>query len=92
MLKDKPSEIDDIDSKIASLLSQRHICVREIGKHKRQHEIKIKDENREAYVLERVSKYAGDEGAAGFIRAIYQNILEWSRKAQAGEDKENHLE
>jgi chorismate mutase len=76
------SEIDDIDLKVATLLSRRHEVVVEIGKQKHVLGVQVHDDQRERYVLDRVSAQGHDSDAARFIRDVYQRILSGSRAAQ----------
>ena len=77
------AEIDDIDLKIASLLSRRHGIVVEIGKQKHVLGKKVFDDERERFVLNRVTAQAQDAKGARFIQDVYERILQGSRDAQA---------
>jgi chorismate mutase len=76
------AEIDDIDLKVATLLSRRHEIVVEIGKQKHVLGVQVHDDQRERFVLDRVSAQGHDGEAARFIVDVYQRILSGSRAAQ----------
>jgi len=76
------SEIDEIDRKIAALLTRRHEISVNIGKQKQSLGVQVLDDARERYVLDRVTSQARDSNGADFIRQVYQSILQGSRAAQ----------
>jgi monofunctional chorismate mutase len=77
------TEIDEIDSQIATLLSRRHEVVIEIGKLKHATGVQVYDDTRERFVLERVAAKGHDAKCAQFIKDIYKHIMAGSRAVQA---------
>ena len=82
-LRELRSEIDDIDLKIAKLLSRRYEIVVEIGKQKHVLGKQVHDDEREKFVLDRVTAEGHDEKGARFIHDVYERILQGSRAAQS---------
>lgn len=76
-MKDYRDQIDKIDKKIQNLLNQRFSYCREIGIFKFQKNLPLRDEAREAEILDGIAgKYQKE------IRDVYEVILEKSRNLQ----------
>ncbi len=74
-------KIDEIDSRIVSLLEERLKIAMEVGKYKRERGIKIEDTSREREVLRRVESLA--KGLKkDFLEDIYKRIILESKRAQ----------
>lgn len=83
-LHDIRARIDDLDRKILSLLDRRMELAQRSAKLKRT----VRDEEREAQVLDRVGRWA--EGhqrrlRRDFIRALYVEIMKEGRRIQETE-------
>ncbi len=79
-LPDSRSKIDDIDVRIALLLSERIKLVKEIGVEKKRLGIAIIDQNREHTVLQNIENTSRNQGLnqaeMRAIRSIYKKIME----------------
>lgn len=80
-LKRLRGEIDRVDAQLVELLNERLRLVDEIGAVKRALALPVRDEKREAELLERVRALAG--GNAVEAEAVYQMILLISRERQS---------
>jgi len=68
------SEIDGIDRKLKILLSKREKLVKNIGKLKKLHNLKIKDKTREKKILKNIK--------SPFIKKTFKTILSASKSLQ----------
>ena len=64
-------EINRIDAEMARLFEQRMQAAQLVAQHKAEHDLPIKDEAREAALIDRNSSYIEDDA----IRAYYQRFL-----------------
>ncbi len=74
--------IDEIDSRIVSLLSSRMEAATRTGRIKEKAGLPTLDRAREAEVLDRVETLAGENLDRAFLRRIYTEIIAASRSAQ----------
>lgn len=80
-LKDFRIQLDEIDAQLVALFCRRMEISRQIGAYKRGKGLPVRDEAREALLLDRVAALAG-EADADAARALYGTILEQSRAVQ----------
>lgn len=80
-LKDIRTEIDKIDTELASLLAQRLALSREVASSKRESGKAVRDTQREEQILRRVCELAGEENAP-YVKEIYTEIMRQSRALQ----------
>lgn len=78
-------EIDKIDDDIISNLINRINLARELGKLKARNRLKIHDPEREEFVLNRLSKAAGDLLTKDDLKKIYQAIFILSQNIESKE-------
>ncbi len=83
MLDEYRKEIDEIDKKILSLLGKRVALFKKIGLLKRQQQLPIKDNEREAKKLIELTTQAQKLGInASFINDIWKRIFQESYKIE----------
>ena len=68
-------EIDLIDGEIALLLKRRFAVVKKLGEFKQEHNLPVKDAERELQVLNKVSSVFDDEGEKRAVKDIYSCIM-----------------
>ncbi len=73
--------IDQLDQQITALLVQRMAVTKDVAAYKKEHGLPIFVPEREQAVLEKVSALSGEEYAP-YIRAIYQSMMDESKKHQ----------
>ena len=74
--------IDEIDTKLAELLSERSRCVIEIGKIKREHQLPVYDPEREKQILERVTRNNRGPLEDEALRRLFERIIDESRRVE----------
>ena len=79
-LQEYRAQIDAIDDQITDLLKRRFDLSQKIGEYKKQNGIPVCDKTREEEILARAGGKSGDLAAP--VTAVYQTILEQSKKAQ----------
>jgi len=83
-LDDLRNKIDDTDSEIIKLLSERMEIVKEIGKIKKEQGLKIDQPDREASILGlRLSKAEEFGLNQTFVVKLYEVIFEEAKKLQS---------
>lgn len=83
MLAQYRKEIDQIDKKILTLLSERVALFKKIGRLKRQQQLPIKDNERETEKLIKLTKQAAKlEINVLFINDIWKRIFQESYKIE----------
>lgn len=80
-LEDYRHEIDKLDKEIIKKMQERMAVAEKIGKYKSQHNLPIKDGNRERKKLEEISDIS-DEGMESYNRILYNTIMEMSSDYQ----------
>jgi len=76
-------KIDKIDDKIINLLSERLKYAIDISKYKKQNNIKIKQENREKQIFDRIEKLAEQKNiSVFFVKKLYRQIIDETVKAE----------
>ena len=75
------ARIDAIDDQITDLLKRRFALSQKIGEYKQQNGIAVYDKTREEAILSRAADGASDLAAP--VTAVYQTILEQSKKIQS---------
>ena len=73
-------EIDAVDDQLVTLLKARFDLSRAIGEEKKKKSLPVYDPEREGLLLSRLEKQAAPYG--GEVRALYERIMELSRKLQ----------
>lgn len=74
-------KIDEIDTKIQQLLVQRFSYTKQIGQYKKEHQMPILNEKREAYIYDKIdATFPSDD--AQIVKKIYKEIMKESRKQQ----------
>jgi chorismate mutase len=74
--------IDEIDTKLAELLSERSRCVIEIGKIKREHQLPVYDPEREKQIFERVTQNNRGPLEDEALRRLFERIIDESRRVE----------
>jgi chorismate mutase len=74
--------IDEIDTKLAELLSERSRCVIEIGKIKREHQLPVYDPEREKQIFERVTRNNRGPLEDEALRRLFERIIDESRRVE----------
>ena len=79
--------IDEIDSQLNRLLNARSACALEIGRVKRQVGLPVYSPEREAAILERVSRECPGPLDGTAVRRVFERIIDESRRLErlAGE-------
>lgn len=73
-------EIDAVDDELVALLKARFDLSRAIGEEKKKKGLPVYDARREEALLSRLEEAATPYG--GEVRALYERIMELSRKLQ----------
>jgi len=81
-LIDLRGKIEKTDEKIAELLIERFILVKNIGKIKEKNGIPVHHKNRGEELLNNVLKKTKNTIIKGFMKKIFQFIFKQSRKIQ----------
>ena len=74
--------IDDIDTRLAELLSERSRCVIEIGRIKRQKDLPVYDPEREKEIFERITRENQGPLENDALRRLFERILDESRRVE----------
>jgi chorismate mutase len=74
--------IDEIDSEIVRLLSERTRCALEIGRIKRELGAPVYDPERERQIVERVIRANAGPLGEEALRRLYERVLDESRRAE----------
>ena len=74
--------IDDIDTRLAELLSERSRCVIEIGRIKRQKDLPVYDPEREKEIFERIARENRGPLENDALRRLFERILDESRRVE----------
>lgn len=82
MLSIQRTKIDAIDRELVRLLEERMNVVAEVAQIKREHQLPILDEAREARVIERVTSYLADDAYNEIVAELYRHIMRLSREYQ----------
>ena len=86
-IRELREQIDGIDRELVSLYCRRMETAREIGRYKQANNLPVLDQAREQELLDKVAELAGPENEQG-IRALYQLLLEQSRRRQEQDRQE----
>ena len=82
-LEDFRSIIDDIDSKLLSLLAKRQEMIKQVGEFKLEQNIPVLDKAREDYLHKYHQKLSVKYNLSfDFIQDLFAMIMEHSRKTQ----------
>ena len=73
--------IDALDKEITALLVKRMEVTRDVAAYKKANDLPVYHPEREKKVISKVSALAGEEYAP-YIAAIYQNMMDESKKYQ----------
>jgi chorismate mutase-like protein len=79
--------IDDIDSKILDLVSERVKVVLAVGDYKRARSMAAYDPERERQMLERLCARAQSPLDAETVRRIFERLIDESRRIEQGHIK-----
>lgn len=80
-LEDFRVELDRVDEKLISLLSERFKITREVGKYKREHNLSALDESRENLIYKKLEREALEYNIdSSMLKAIWKNIMTQSKK------------
>ena len=74
--------IDEIDTQLAELLSERSSCVIEIGKIKRKRDLPVYDPEREREILSRVTRDNRGPLDNEALKRLFEKILDESRRVE----------
>lgn len=85
-IEDLRNEIDDIDRKVAKLLSERILVAQKIGSIKKAENISVLNIDREIDVLDNVRKaaddFSSDEQITDAVERIYLSVITLTRRLQ----------
>ena len=81
-LSELRTQIDEIDSKIVALFSERMNIAANIAEYKRQNDLPVLDSKREQEKLQALAALA-PEGMEDYTKALYERIFELSREHQS---------
>ena len=81
-LKKLRKEIDDIDSKILSLIEQRMKVVCEVGDLKKDLEISVEDLNREKEIIQRLTSNSSKNLTEKQLIRIFSAVFKSSKQIQ----------
>ena len=81
-INDWRNRIDEIDTQLAELLSERSRCVIEIGKIKRQQHLPVYDPQREKGIFERIMKNNRGPLENEALKRLFERILDESRRVE----------
>lgn len=87
-LKEDRKILDEIDSKIISLLENRMEIVKEVGSYKLKNNLNIEDKNREKFIIEKLEKAINPE-FKNIVEPIYSEIFKESKKLTSKIKDEN---
>ena len=73
--------IDSLDQEITALLVKRMEVTRDVAAYKKANDLPVYHPEREKAVIAKVSQLAGEDYAP-YIAAIYQNMMDESKKYQ----------
>jgi len=77
------SEIDILDVQIISLLGKRFELARQIGREKKKMRLRVLDQKRESFILEKNTKLAEKEKLSkNFIEQLFRLIFAESKSEQ----------
>lgn len=76
-------EIDKIDAELVPLLKKRMLCSLKVAEIKREQNLPILNEKREAEIIDAVTEKGGEFGS--YIASIYREIMGVSKEAQQAE-------
>ena len=82
--------IDALDKEITALLVKRMEVTRDVAAYKKANDLPVYHPEREKAVISKVSALAGEEYAP-YIAAIYQNMMDESKKYQEKWLEENEV-
>ena len=86
-IRELREQMDGIDRELVALYCRRMETAREIGHYKQANNLPVLDQAREQQLLDKVAELAGPENEQG-IRALYQLLLEQSRRRQEQDRQE----
>jgi chorismate mutase len=81
-IADWRKRIDEIDTQLAELLSERSSCVIEIGKIKRKRDLPVYDPEREREILSRVTRDNRGPLDNEALKRLFERILDESRRVE----------
>ena len=81
-INDWRNRIDEIDTQLAELLSERSRCVIEIGKIKRQQHLPVYDPQREKEIFERIMRNNRGPLENAALKRLFERILDESRRVE----------
>ena len=81
-IADWRKRIDEIDTQLAELLSERSSCVIEIGKIKRKRDLPVYDPEREKEILSRVTRDNQGPLDNEALKRLFERILDESRRVE----------
>ncbi len=76
------NRIDEIDTQLTELFSERSQCVIEIGKIKRQQHLPVYDPQREKEIFDRIMKSNRGPLENEALKRLFERILDESRRVE----------
>lgn len=76
------NRIDEIDTQLTELFSERSRCVIEIGKIKRQQHLPVYDPQREKEIFDRIMKSNRGPLENEALKRLFERILDESRRVE----------
>jgi len=83
-------QIDAIDAQLLDLLNRRAEISLELGRHKREAGLGIRDAQREEQILTRARELSSGPLDAKAVERLFRTILDESRRAQSHQAQSNH--
>jgi chorismate mutase len=81
-IADWRKRIDEIDTQLAELFSERSSCVIEIGKIKRKRDLPVYDPEREREILSRITRDNRGPLDNEALKRLFERILDESRRVE----------
>ncbi len=81
-LEEMRNQIDQIDKQIVTLFEERMAVSRSIAAYKKQHQLEIRDADREAAVLESRAGLTQDPDLVPAVKRLFTCLMYLSREAQ----------
>ncbi len=82
MFEQEREHIDHIDQHIVALFEERMQIIGTIAQTKKDNDIEVLDEEREAQIMEQVTSYLKDETLTSGLQDLYKELFRISRQRQ----------
>ena len=82
LLDTKRRELDKIDNELIKLIEERMNIVKEVGRYKKENNIKIYDSSREQEIIEKNIGLLNDKELAKYIEVFTKDVMKISKMLQ----------